>query len=119
MKMLVDLSKQELIYLIKGTAPLSYEMMEHPLIRNHYYYFDGHSVSEGWNHGAFENYTEEKLWEVYQLITAPKHEKTKKETWYEQQVREIKELLIDGQDRGNQGQVDACLLEIERLEKLM
>lgn len=112
--MLVEMNKGMLAALIKGCDPV-YEIMDHPLIKSKGYYTGGHSDKWSWNY-YFGDCTEEQLWETYQLLVTPI---PKKETWYQEQVREIKELLIDGQDRGNQGQVEACLLEIERLEKLM
>lgn len=111
--MLVEMNTKMLSALIKGCDPV-YEIMDHPLIKSKGYYTGGHSDRWSWNY-SFGDCTEEQLWETYQLLIKPI---PKKETWYEQQIREIKELLIDGQERGSQGQVDACLVEIERLEKL-
>lgn len=112
--MLVEMDKSMLRALIRCCDP-AYEIMDHPLIKSKGYYSGGHSDRWSWNY-SFGYCTEEQLWETYQLLVKPI---PKKETWYEQQVREIKELLIAGQDRCNQEQVDACLLEIDRLEKLM
>lgn len=111
--MLVELDKSMLVSLIKGCSP-SYEIMDHPMIKSKGQYWGGHSDKWEWNF-SFSEFTEEELWETYQLLKKPI---PKKETLYEKQIREIKEVLIDGQERGNLGQVEACLLEIQRLEKL-
>lgn len=112
--MLVEMDKKMLASLIRGCDP-SYEIIGHPIIKSKGQYWGGHNDRWEWNFSS-EHFTEEELWETYQLLITPT---PKKETLYEQQIREIKAILIDGQNRGNQGQVDACLLEIERLEKLM
>jgi hypothetical protein len=112
--MLVEMNKCMLSSLIKGCDP-AYEIMDHPMIKSKGQYYGGHNDKWQWN-SSFGECTEEHLWETYQLLIKPL---PKKETWYEKQVREIREILLDGQKRGNDKQVEACLLEIDRLEKLM
>lgn len=65
--MKVDLTKEDLIILIKGSSPC-YKLMSHPLIAANGYYVGGFVDHWEWNHNAFKNCTEEQVYEVYLLI---------------------------------------------------
>lgn len=69
--MLVDLDKSMLAALVRGMYP-SYEIMDHPLIKQKGYYTGGHSDRWNWNHGFESNCTEGDLWATYELLKNPK-----------------------------------------------
>ena len=63
--MTVELDKQDLIALVRGTEP-SYEQMEHPLVRIHGRYVGGFVDRWEWNISSLEELSEKLLWQIYQ-----------------------------------------------------
>jgi len=72
--MLLDLTKRELICLVRGCEP-SYEQMDIPIIRTLGYYYGGHSDEWTWNYGAFDGMSELQIYEVYKILQNPPPEK--------------------------------------------
>ena len=64
--MLVNLDRDDLISLAKGTMP-NYSVMNHPKIKKHGYMGGPHGDEWKWKWNAFENCTDEEIWEIYQL----------------------------------------------------
>jgi len=65
MNLKLDLDKNDLISLIKGTDP-NLNVMEHPKIRYRGSYREPYGRWD-WNYGAFEKCTEEEMYEVYKI----------------------------------------------------
>lgn len=109
--MLVDLNKSMLINLVKGHDP-RYDQMDIPLVKANGSYAASYSTWS-WKYGAFENCTEQQLWDLYQELNKPvvRPAQIKKE----QEIKEIEAILEDGRRRGCQGQIDAAQEELERL----
>lgn len=63
--MTINLSKTDLINLVKGIKP-SYDILDNPLIKNNGYYIGGFVDNWYWNNNL-ENLSEEQLFEIYQL----------------------------------------------------
>jgi len=66
--MKVDLSKDELIKVVKGDSP-SYELMEHPLVKSHGKYYGGFNDYWEWDTYSLRKLTEEELCQIYKLVT--------------------------------------------------
>jgi hypothetical protein len=70
--MLINLKKDDLISLARGTSPC-YKVMQHPLVASNGCYVGGMHDEWRWNASAFEENTMEETLEVYKIC---------KESWY-------------------------------------
>lgn len=118
--MLVELDKTDLVRLVKGYEP-DYSQTD----ERYGTYCGGFNDYWTWDIGKLHDISEEDLWDFYQNLKNPVQKtvvinghRTVKETKEEiviREIAEIQEILEDGVHRGNQGQVDAALEELERL----
>lgn len=65
--MLIEVDKQDLINLVKGTEP-SHELMKHPLIAENGRYTGGFHDKWDWNYRPFRNNTEEEIYQLYIML---------------------------------------------------
>jgi hypothetical protein len=65
--MKVELDKEGLISLVKGTMP-NFSIMSDPLIKKNGSYRGGFVDGWEWNFNAFENSTEEEIYKAYLMI---------------------------------------------------
>lgn len=63
--MTVELTKTDLIALVKGVQP-NYDLFSHPLIAANGSYTGGHVDKWNW-HYSINTLTEETLWQIYNL----------------------------------------------------
>lgn len=111
--MLVELSKEDLICLVKGMQP-SYEQMEHPLCKSE----GSYNASYGfwsWNYSAFIKQSEEDLWEFYHYLKMPKLQKV--DVSRQQVVNEIWATYYQAKAKGNIFVQTACQEELMRMEE--
>lgn len=115
--MLVELDTKDLIRLIKSIEP-SFEHTDNDILKR-YGEWKGTGPDWKWNNNL-DKLSEGSLWLIYKFLVDPLQKpKTKEELRIEnidKQISEIKEILEDGIGRNNKSQVEACVLEIERLE---
>jgi hypothetical protein len=62
--MTVELTKEDLITLIKGVCP-SYEAMEHPSVKSLGVYTGGFVDHWSWYENAVKSLSEDRLWSLY------------------------------------------------------
>jgi hypothetical protein len=62
--MIVDLEREDLINLVKGTSP-SYAVMEDKLVSLCGRYTGGHSDTWAWKFAFFVDITDKELWDMY------------------------------------------------------
>jgi hypothetical protein len=62
----LELTKEDLIALVKGTSP-HYNVMEHPLIKSNGSYSGGFKDEWNWNYTFDKSLTEEQLFEMYTI----------------------------------------------------
>lgn len=62
--MIVDLDREDLVALVKGTSP-NYKVMDDPIIKRAGRYIGGFHDKWEWNLSASDDYNEEELWHMY------------------------------------------------------
>lgn len=100
--MIVDLDKNMLCSLIRGCDP-DYGIMNHPFIKNKGQYWGGFSDQWKWSFSA-EDYSEEQLWETYQVLTTPRSQeirKSERAEVLEEDIETLEAILIKAKERGN------------------
>lgn len=99
--MIVDLDKNMLCSLIRGCDP-SYEVMDHPLVKSK----GSFAASYGrwdWNF-SISDYSEENLWETYQVLSNPVEvKKSHKVLVLEDDIKELEAILSKAKEQGKQG----------------
>lgn len=65
----LQLTKEDLITLVKGTSP-NYSVMDHPLIKANGTYCGGFKDEWSWNYSFDKTLTEEQLLEMYKICKA-------------------------------------------------
>lgn len=61
-----ELTRNDLISLIKGTSP-PYSVFEHPIVKKNGSYVGGHVDKWTWNNQLGDNLTEGELWDLYKI----------------------------------------------------
>jgi hypothetical protein len=64
--MKVELTREDLIALVKGTSP-NYSVMEHPLIKANGTYSGGFKDEWNWNYSFDNSLTDDQLLEMYTI----------------------------------------------------
>jgi len=64
--MKVELTKADLISLVKGTTP-SYKAMQNPIVKANGSYTGGHHDKWDWDFFFDKSLTEQQLWELYMI----------------------------------------------------
>lgn len=110
--MLIDLTKEDLISLVKGREP-SYEQMEHPLCKT-YGNFNASYGTWSWDYCGFTNQTEQELWDFYKYLKTPI--KSKADQDKEALASELWNTYNKGFDTKNQLMMDAAMKELKRID---
>lgn len=64
--MTIELTKQDLIHLLKGTTP-NYNVMDSPFVKANGSYTGGFKDEWNWNYDCGEKMTEQQIWDTYVL----------------------------------------------------
>lgn len=91
--MLVDLDKSMLAALVRGMDP-SYEIMDHPAIASKGNYIGGHNDRWEWK-WDLNSWTEDQLWETYQILKNPKSYVKPKLEWESNPSRATAESIYE------------------------
>jgi hypothetical protein len=109
-EMLVDLTKEDLISIVKGREP-SYEQMDHPICKDTGF-FSGSYGTWVWMAGL-SDYTEQELWDFYKYLKNPIKSKLDQEK--EALVYELWGTYNKGFDTKNQLMMNAAMKELKRI----
>ncbi|MEK5166237.1 hypothetical protein NYE69_28430 [Paenibacillus sp. FSL R5-0527] len=64
--MQMDLDKDDLVSLVRGTSPW-YSAMDHPLVQRYGEYYGGHKEGWAWHTERLKGCSEEELLYIYQI----------------------------------------------------
>lgn len=109
--MLVELSRKDLISLVRGREP-SYEQMDHPICKA-CGFFSGSYGTWVWMSGL-DDYQEQELWGFYKYLKTPAG-KSRIEHEKEALASELWDTYNKGFDTKNQPMMDAAMKELKRI----
>lgn len=100
--MIIDLDKKMLSSLVRGINP-DYGVMDHPLVKNKGQYWGGFKDEWQWSFSA-DDYSEQELWDTYQILVKPKPveaRKSHKAKVFEDDIESLEAILTKAKERGN------------------